>query len=91
MTKFYRQKLPPETHLLPPSRKRPVHPFVHWVWTTINDQGKSQQDIAEASGVSASTLRRWRAGEREPSLAAIEAVANALGYSIVLRRRGGAE
>jgi len=91
MTKFYKQKLPPETHLLPPSRKKPVHPFVQWMWVTINDQGKSQQDVADASGVSASAMRRWRTGEREPSLQAIEAVVNALGYDIVLRRRERSE
>lgn len=88
MTKFQRQKLPPETHLLPPSRRKPVHPFVHWMWSTMNDQALSQQVVAEKSGVTASAMRRWRTGEREPSLHAIEAVIVALGYELAIRKKG---
>ena len=87
MTKFQRQKLPPPTHLQPPSRRHPVHPFVHWMWNTMNDQAKSQQAVAEQAKVSASAMRRWRIGDREPSLQGIEAVINALGYELVIRRR----
>jgi len=87
VTKFQRQKLPPPTQLLPPSRKRPIHPIVHWMWSTINDQARSQRDVADEAKVSAAAMRRWRNGEREPSLQAVEAVVNALGYDLVLRKR----
>jgi DNA-binding phage protein len=91
LTKFYRQKLPPETHLLPPARKYAVHPFIHWMWNTMNDQARSQQDVADQAKVSASAMRRWRTGDREPSLQGIEAVINALGYELVIRRRERSE
>jgi transcriptional regulator with XRE-family HTH domain len=53
----------------------------------MNDQAKSQQAVAEQAKVSASAMRRWRIGDREPSLQGIEAVINALGYELVIRRR----
>lgn len=87
MRRFKKQKVPPPTHLLPPSRRKPVHPMVHWMWEEINNQAVSQQDIAQRADVSPSAMRRWRTGEREPSYQGLEAVVNALGYDLVLRKR----
>lgn len=77
MHRFKRQKLP----------TRPVHPTVQWVWEEINNRALSQHDVAAQAGVSSSAMRRWRAGEREPSYQGLEAVVNALGYELVLRKR----
>jgi DNA-binding phage protein len=36
--------------------------------------------LARKAGVSSSSMRKWRSGDRSPQLNEIEAVINALGY-----------
>jgi transcriptional regulator with XRE-family HTH domain len=43
---------------------------------------RSQEDIAYAAGVAVSTLQRIEAGDHEPRLATIRALAPALGVSV---------
>lgn len=59
-----------------------VHPLVRWIWQQINDQRASQEDVAERSGVSSSTIRKWRDGVRSPRLVELESVVNVLGYQL---------
>jgi len=68
-----------------PAVGRAVHPFVWWMWNEINEQRTSQEDIAERSGITSSAMRKWRTGQQAPTLAAIEAVINALGYKLVIK------
>jgi len=55
------------------------------MWNEINEQRTSQEDIAERSGITSSAMRKWRTGQQAPTLAAIEAVINALGYKLVIK------
>lgn len=59
-----------------------IHPIVRWVWTQINHQRASQEDVSQRSGVSSSTMRKWRDGVRSPRLLELEAVINVLGYKL---------
>ena len=59
-----------------------IHPIVRFIWEQINHQRASQEDIAERSGVAASTMRKWRDGVRSPRMVELESVVNALGYEL---------
>lgn len=59
-----------------------VHPIVRWVWTQINAQRASQEDVAMRAGISSSALRKWRDGVRSPRIVELEAVVNVLGYKL---------
>lgn len=43
--------------------------------------------LAEKSGVAVSTIRNWLHGRATPSILNFEAVANALGYKVVLEKK----
>lgn len=75
------------TRLKPPAKGRAVHPFVIWMWEEINAQRVSQEDVAERSGISSSAMRKWRVGIQAPSLLAMEAIVNTLGYELVIKER----
>jgi transcriptional regulator with XRE-family HTH domain len=79
MRKYQRQKAPREGMA--------IHPLVYWMWTEMNRQRASQEDIAKRSGVSSSAMRKWRTGDRSPRMLEFDAIANALGYSLVIRRK----
>lgn len=64
---------------------RGVHPFVRWIWRQVNEDMWSQEDLARKSGVSASAMRKWRKGERNPRISELEAVINAMGYKLVIK------
>jgi transcriptional regulator with XRE-family HTH domain len=64
---------------------RGVHRFVKFIWRRINRDEWSQEDVAAQSGVSSSTMRKWRRGDRNPRLSELEAVINTLGYELVLK------
>jgi ribosome-binding protein aMBF1 (putative translation factor) len=64
-----------------------VHPFVRWMWKRINADMWSQEDLAKRAGVSASAMRKWRNGARNPKISEIEAVINAMGYSLIIREK----
>ena len=75
------------TRLKSPAKGRAVHPFVIWMWEEINAQRVSQEDVAERSGISSSAMRKWRVGIQAPSLLAMEAIINTLGYELVIKER----
>jgi len=66
---------------------RGVHPIIRWIWKRINLDEWDQETLAQRSGVSASAMRKWRRGERNPRISELEAVVNTLGYKIVIRER----
>ena len=51
----------------------------------MNHQRVSQEDVATRSGISSSTMRKWRQGVNSPKLADIEAVINTLGGKLTIR------
>jgi len=84
MRAYQRQRTPT---LKPPVEGRAVHPLVVWMWKEINHQRASQEDVSIRSGISSSAMRKWRTGLQAPTLAAMEAIINTLGYDLVIRRR----
>ncbi len=62
-----------------------VHPMIRWIWSEMNRQCASQEDVAKRAGVSSSAMRKWRNGVRSPRLVEIEAVVNALGGTLKIR------
>ena len=78
MKQFQTQKVPDG---------RGVHPFVRWMWKRINTDMWSQEDLAKRAGVSASAMRKWRIGARNPKISEIEAVINAMGFRLVIREK----
>jgi DNA-binding phage protein len=62
----------------------------------VNRDGRFRYQIEEAAGVNRDTLYRWFHGQPQPnckglwgpSLALFDTVLNALGYELVIRRRG---
>lgn len=80
MRKYQRQIIP---------EGRGVHPFVRWIWRRVNADNWSQEDLADRSGVSASAMRKWRIGQRNPRISELEAVINALGYRLVIKEKEG--
>jgi len=70
-----------------PRREATVHPLVRWVWRQMNKQHASQEDVAKRSGVTSSTMRKWRVGVRSPRVIELEAVINALGYKLTVKEK----
>lgn len=68
-----------------PSKNMAIHPIVRWIWSQMNHQRASQEDVASRSGVSSSAMRKWRRGVSSPKLADIEAVVNVLGGQLTVR------
>lgn len=64
---------------------RGVHPFVRWIWKRMNLDEWTQEDLAKRSGVSASAMRKWRRGERNPRISELEAVINTMGFRLVIK------
>ncbi len=62
MRKYQRQKVPGVRSRLREgvTEGMAIHPIVRFIWDQINHQRASQEDIAQRSGVSASTMRKWR-------------------------------
>ena len=74
-----------------PARERPAaphpaaSPVVRQLAAAISERNQAQ--IMRRAGVSAHFWRDARSGKCTPTLALLEAMANAAGYEIVLRRR----
>jgi hypothetical protein len=71
-----------------------MHPLLRQLEDLCKADGRSHRSITEKAGVSQDTIARWL-GRREiynvtngPSLILFEFVLNALGYELVIRRRG---
>lgn len=47
----------------------------------------TKYQLAQATGISNSSLGRWERGEQDISLEMAEAIAKAIGYKLVLKRR----
>ena len=50
-------------------------------------QGLTIKELTERAGVERHIIARWRRGQYKPTLATLEALADALGCDIVLARR----
>jgi transcriptional regulator with XRE-family HTH domain len=61
-----------------------AHPIVRFIFQEINAQRVPQEELAERSGVSSSTIRKWRRRERTPNMLQVEAVLNTLGYDLCI-------
>lgn len=72
----------------PPVYTPPMSRMVDEVRSAIRDSGRSQYELAVASGVSRGQLSRLMSGEHGLSAANLEALAEALGYEIVMRPKG---
>ncbi len=81
---YQRSKIRPKKT---PPDGRAVNWIVRWVWTRINADEWSQEDVAKKAGVSSSSMRKWRSGDRAPRLNEIEAIVNALGYEFKIVER----
>lgn len=81
---YQRQKVPGVRNRLREgvSEGMAIHPIVRWIWTQINHQHASQEDVATRAGINSSTLRKWRDGVRSPRIMELEAVVNVLGYKL---------
>lgn len=52
--------------------------FINNVEKALADRGWSQRDLAERSGIAAPTISKYLSGKMEPSLSAVDAMAEAL-------------
>lgn len=60
-------------------------PIIDRVRTIMKDEGASNKQVSEASGVSASTLHAWFDGKTErPQFATVMAVVRSLGYDMAI-------
>lgn len=60
-------------------------PIIDRIRTVMQDEGVSNQDVAESSGVSPTTLHNWFKGETlRPQFATVMAVARGMGYDLQL-------
>ena len=64
-----------------------AHPLVRDLFRLLNDEKKMLADVAEKSGVGRATISDWRY-RRSPTVATFQAVCNAIGYEVVIQRRG---
>lgn len=68
------------------ARVRTAVPVLHELFALIEAQDRlTLLDIAEAAGTSSVSLYRWRTGLNAPCVDALAAVAEVLGYELVLR------
>ena len=66
--------------------EKPVEVFAE-LKRAITADGRSDEAIGQAAGVSRLTIRLWRAGEtKNPNIAEVDKVARALGYELGLKR-----
>ena len=72
-------------HVIPEGKG--VHPFVRWIWNRMNVDEWEQELLAKRAGVTSSTMRKWRRGERNPRISELEAVINAMGFRLVIREK----
>ena len=57
----------------------PEQPFSETLQQLRKDRGLTQQQLADAAGLSQTAVSQWEAGVREPSWSAVRALAAALG------------
>jgi transcriptional regulator with XRE-family HTH domain len=62
-------------------------PLIRQIFDEMWDQRVTQEDVAAKAGVSWNVLSRWKKGHNDPRLSLFKAVAEVLGYEIVLRKR----
>ena len=67
-------------------------PMIDQVRTVIQDTKMTYKTIAEASGVSALTIRKWLdGGTKKPQAATFNAVLRVCGYKLTIRQMAEAE
>jgi transcriptional regulator with XRE-family HTH domain len=59
-----------------------AHPFVKQLLDEAIARRILDKELCYRTGFAASTLRNWRYGNAQPSIGAVEALANALGYKL---------
>lgn len=60
-----------------------AHPFIKFI---ANNNPITYRELAKKSGVTASTMQRWRYHASSPMLMDLEAVLNAMGYKLTITR-----
>lgn len=74
------------------TRSKPIgsesdaHPLVQWIWSKMAEKKLTHEFVANKAGIRAATLRNWARGRTKPSLADIEAVVNAIGFDISIKK-----
>ncbi|QGM46135.1 helix-turn-helix domain-containing protein [Methylocystis heyeri] len=63
-----------------------VHPFIRFALGEARKKSKTVVSVAKMAGIDASLISHWKRGSCSPTLANIEAVLNALGYELILRK-----
>lgn len=76
------------TKYVPKDIPQRAHPAVQKLFANMRAQQTTYEQLAQRSGVSAWTIRRWRRGQL-PELGNLEACLNVYGYTIVAQRKPG--
>lgn len=63
-----------------------IHPLVGQIFYEINRQRIALADLSSSTGISLSTIDRWRTGMSSPTLAQLEAVSKRLDCELKLHR-----
>lgn len=72
---------------VPPCAKKPARtasPIIRQLFDRIDDAGVPGRELQRRSGVHHVTLSKWKHGTNAPRLTDFEAVAQAMGFSVVL-------
>ncbi len=69
-------------------RARKAHPLIRQLTLIRYQAHLSGRQVAETGGFFPGLICQWEAGNRHPNLESITTWANALGYDVVLRKRG---
>ena len=73
-------------HRLPIMPRKPVHHLVQTVFRLMIEDRWTYHDVASRAGITPGTIRSWKINSM-PSLEALEAVLNTMGYELVVRKR----
>lgn len=64
-----------------------AHKFIRFIWQDIVDRDLQVKSVADAAGVDASTLHKWRRSIKGPFLFQLEEVLEVLGYELKIVRK----
>ena len=63
-----------------------VDPILHQLNQELRQHAGSISDLCSRAGITVNTVRTWMRGKNAPTFPALQALANALGYTITLRK-----
>lgn len=69
-----------------PAGDKGVHPLIIWVFSQMEEQRMTHEEVAKRANISATTLRNWFQGRSAPKLHQAEDVVNAVNGVINVRR-----